>query len=160
MQLTKDKVANINYTLKDKDSNVMDESTDGKFTYLHGAKNLIPALEDALEGKESGDKVNVVVAPENAYGPRDDQKIQRVPRKMFPVDQELAVGMPFSSATPDGTAVNVVITAIEETEVVIDGNHPLAGVELHFDIEVIGVRDATKEELEHGHVHGPGGHQH
>ena len=160
MQLTKEKVANINYTLKDKDSNIMDESTDGTFTYLHGAKNLIPALEDALEGKEAGDKANVVVAPENAYGERDEQKIQRVPRKMFPVDQELEVGMPFSSATPDGTAVNVVITAIEEHEVVIDGNHPLAGVELHFDIEIIGVRDATKEELEHGHVHGPGGHQH
>lgn len=138
----------------------MDESTDGTFTYLHGAKNLIPALEDALEGKEAGDKANVVVAPENAYGGRDEQKIQRVPRKMFPVDQELVVGMPFSSATPEGTAVNVVITAIEETEVVIDGNHPLAGVELHFDIEIIGVRDASEEELEHGHVHGPGGHQH
>jgi FKBP-type peptidyl-prolyl cis-trans isomerase SlyD len=160
VQLTKDKVAIINYTLKDKDSNVMDESNDGTFTYLHGAKNLIPALEDALEGKEAGEKVNAVVEPEKAYGLRDETKIQRVPRKMFPPEQELQVGMPFSSATPDGTAVNVVITAIEELEVVIDGNHPLAGVELHFDIELIEVRDATTEELEHGHVHGPGGHQH
>ena len=160
MQLTKDKVVNINYTLKDKESNTMDESNDGTFTYLHGAKNLIPALERALEGKTSGDKVNVVVPPENAYGLRDEKKIQHVPRKMFPVDQKLEIGMPFSSATPDGTAVNVVITGIEETEVIIDGNHPLADVELHFNIEIIDVRDATKEELEHGHVHGPGGHQH
>jgi|TARA_B110000238_G_C15836115_1_gene314877 FKBP-type peptidyl-prolyl cis-trans isomerase SlyD len=160
VQLTKDKVVNINYTLKDKESNIMDESNDGTFTYLHGAKNLIPALERALEGKTSGDKVNVVVPPENAYGLRDEKKIQHVPRKMFPVDQKLEIGMPFSSATPDGTAVNVVITGIEETEVIIDGNHPLADVELHFNIEIIDVRDATKEELEHGHVHGPGGHQH
>ena len=160
MQLTKDKVVNINYTLKDKESNIMDESNDGTFTYLHGAKNLIPALERALEGKTSGDKVNVVVPPENAYGLRDEKKIQHVPRKMFPVDQKLEIGMPFSSATPDGTAMNVVITGIEETEVIIDGNHPLADVELHFNIEIIDVRDATKEELEHGHVHGPGGHQH
>jgi FKBP-type peptidyl-prolyl cis-trans isomerase SlyD len=160
VQLTKDKVVNINYTLKDKESNIMDESNDGTFTYLHGAKNLIPALERALEGKTSGDKVNVVVPPENAYGLRDEKKIQHVPRKMFPVDQKLEIGMPFSSATPDGTAVNVVITGIEETEVIIDGNHPLADVELHFNIEIIDVRDATKEELERGHVHGPGGHQH
>ena len=160
MQLTKDKVVNINYTLKDKESNIMDESNDGTFTYLHGAKNLIPALEKALEGKTSGDKVNVVVPPENAYGLRDEKKIQHVPRKMFPVDQKLEIGMPFSSATPDGTAVNVVITAIEETEVIIDGNHPLAGVELHFNIEIIDIRNATKEELEHGHIHGPGGHNH
>ena len=160
MQLTKDKVVNINYTLKDKESNIMDESNDGTFTYLHGAKNLIPALERALEGKTSGDKVNVVVPPENAYGLRDEKKIQHVPRKMFPVDQKLEIGMPFSSATPDGTAVNVVITGIEETEVIIDGNHPLADVELHFNIEIIDIRDATKEELEHGHVRGPGGHQH
>lgn len=160
MQLTKDKVATLNYTLKDNDSNIMDESNDGNFVYLHGAKNLIPALEDALEGKQSGDKVNVVVEPENAYGQRNEEKIQRVPKKIFPQDQELAVGMPFSSATPDGSPVNVVITAIEEDEVVIDGNHPLAGVQLHFDIELLEVREATAEELEHGHVHGPGGHQH
>jgi len=160
VQLTKDKVVNINYTLKDKESNIMDESNDGTFTYLHGAKNLIPALERALEGKTSGDKVNVVVPPENAYGLRDEKKIQHVPRKMFPVDQKLEIGMPFSSATPDGTAMNVVITGIEETEVIIDGNHPLADVELHFNIEIIDVRDATKEELERGHVHGPDGHQH
>lgn len=160
MQLTKDKVAIINYTLKDKDSNIMDESNDSSFSYLHGSKNLIPALEQALEGKQAGDKVNVVVEPENAYGQRDENKIQRVPRKMFPPEQELEVGMPFSSATPDGTAINVVITAIEEHEVVIDGNHPLAGMTLHFDIDLVDVRDASDEELEHGHVHGPGGHQH
>lgn len=83
MQLTKDKVATLNYTLKDNDSNIMDESNDGNFVYLHGAKNLIPALEDALEGKQSGDKVNVVVEPENAYGQRNEEKIQRVPKKYF-----------------------------------------------------------------------------
>ncbi len=160
MQLTKDKVAILNYTLKDKDSNIMDQSDDATFSYIHGSKMLIPALENALEGKQAGDKVNLVIEPENAYGERDENRVQRVPRKMFPPEQELEVGMPFSSATPEGKAVNVVITAIEEHEVVIDGNHPLAGMALHFDIELIEVRDASEEELAHGHVHGPGGHQH
>jgi len=140
----------------------MDESKDGKFVYLHGSqkRNLLPALEEALEGKEAGDSANVVIEAGNAYGQRDEDKIQRVPKKIFPQDQELQVGMPFSSATADGTAVNVVITAIEEEEVVVDGNHPLAGVDLHFDIEIMEIRDATEEEIEHGHVHGVGGHQH
>jgi FKBP-type peptidyl-prolyl cis-trans isomerase SlyD len=160
VQLTKDKVAILNYTLKDKDSNIMDQSDDATFSYIHGSKMLIPALENALEGKQAGDKVNLVIEPENAYGERDENRVQRVPRKMFPPEQELEVGMPFSSATPEGKAVNVVITAIEEHEVVIDGNHPLAGMALHFDIELIEVRDASEEELAHGHVHGPGGHQH
>lgn len=137
----------------------MDESNDGKFAYLHGStkRNLIPALEDALEGKAAGDKVSIVVEAGNAYGARDENKVQRVPKKIFPQDQELQVGMPFSSATPDGTAVNVVITAIEEDEVVVDGNHPLAGIDLNFDIELLEVRDATDEEIELGHTHGPSG---
>ena len=160
MQLTKNKVAILNYTLKDKENNILDQHNDGSFTYIHGAKSLMPALENALEGAQAGDKIDIVIEPEDAYGVHNPEKIQRVPKKIFPPEQELEIGMHFRSAMPNGTAVNVLITEIETDEVVVDGNHPLAGKQLNFDIEVLEVRDATEEELEHGHVHGPGGHQH
>lgn len=160
MQLTKNKVAILNYTLKDKDGNILGQHNDGSFTYLHGAKNLIPALENALEGNQAGDKVDAIIEPEDAYGVHDPKKIQRVPKKTFPPEQELKIGMHFKSAMPDGTAMNVLITEIETDEIVVDGNHPLASKQLHFDIDILEIRDATEEELEHGHVHGPGGHHH
>jgi FKBP-type peptidyl-prolyl cis-trans isomerase SlyD len=160
MQLTKDKVAIINYTLKDKDSNVIDESNDSSFTYLHGARNIIPGLENALEGKQAGDKTSVVIEPEDAYGERNLEQIQRVPREMFPEDADIKEGMQFQAQSDDGAPVIVTITAVEENEVIVDGNHPMAGMQLHFEVELIEVRDATEEELEHGHVHGPGGHDH
>jgi FKBP-type peptidyl-prolyl cis-trans isomerase SlyD len=160
MQLTKDKVATVNYTLKNKEGEVIDESNDGSFVYLHGARNIIPGLENALEGKEAGDKTSVVIEPEDAYGERSLEQIQRVPISMFPDDAEIQEGMQFEAASPDGAPVIVTVTAIDGGEVVVDGNHPLAGVQLHFDIEVIEVRDASEEELEHGHVHGPNGHHH
>ena len=160
MQLTKVKVATLNYTLTDKDNNKLDESKDGSFTYLHGANNIIPGLENALEGKQAGDEIDVVVEPKDAYGERSLENIQRVPREMFPADVELKAGMQFQAQSQDGAPVIVTITAVEDNEVVVDGNHPMAGVELHFAVELLEVRDATDEELEHGHVHGPGGHDH
>jgi FKBP-type peptidyl-prolyl cis-trans isomerase SlyD len=160
MQLSKDKVATINYTLKNKDGEILDETNDGSFAYLHGARNIIPGLENALEGKEAGDKTSVVIEPKDAYGERSLEQIQRVPLSMFPDDAEIKEGMQFEAATPDGRPVIVTVTAIDSGEVVVDGNHPLAGEELHFDVEVIEVREASDEELEHGHVHGPNGHNH
>ena len=159
MQLTKHKVAILNYTLTDKDENVLDESLDGSFAYLHGANNIIPGLENALDGKQAGDKVKVIIEPEDAYGERSLEKIQRVPRKIFPSDMELKEGMQFQANSPEGAPVVVAITAFEGDEVIVDGNHPLAGKQLHFQVELIDIRDASAEEIEHQHVHGPGGHE-
>ena len=160
MQLTKDKVGTINYTLKDKDGEVIDETQDGSFAYLHGARNIIPGLENELEGKEVGYKNSVVIEPKDAYGERNLEQIQRVPLSMFPDDVEIQEGMQFEAQSDDGMPIVVTVTAIDAGEVIVDGNHPLAGIQLYFDFEVIDVRDASEEELEHGHVHGPGGHEH
>ena len=160
MQLTKDKVGTINYTLKDKDGEVIDETQDGSFAYLHGARNIIPGLENELEGKEVGYKNSVVIEPKDAYGERNLEQIQRVPLSMFPDDVEIQEGMQFEAQSDDGMPIVVTVTAIDAGEVIVDGNHPLAGIQLYFDIEVIDVRDASEEELEHGHVHGSGGHEH
>jgi FKBP-type peptidyl-prolyl cis-trans isomerase SlyD len=160
MQLVKDKVAVLNYILKDKDGEIIDQSDDGSFMYLHGARNIIPGLENALEGKQSGDKTSVVIEPEDAYGERSLEKIQRVPLSMFPDDIELKEGMQFEAEGSDGAPALVTVTAIDAGEVVVDGNHPMAGIQLHFEVDLVEVRDATEQELEHGHVHGPHGHDH
>lgn len=160
MQLTKHKVATLNYTLTDKDNNIIDESKDGSFAYLHGANNIIPGLENALDGKEAGAELKVVIEPEEAYGERSLERIQRVPKEMFPPDVEIKEGMQFNAQSPDGEQIIVTITAIEAEEVIVDGNHPMAGMQLHFEVELVDVRDATEEEIQHGHVHGPDGHDH
>ncbi len=160
MQLTKHKVATINYTLTDDEENTLDQSNDSSFVYLHGASNIIPGLEQALEGKQAGDAVSVDVSPEDAYGERNLELIQRVPKDMFPDDVEIKIGMQFHAQSSDGQPVIVTIDSVEEDVVVVDGNHPMAGKQLHFEVEVVEVRDATDEEIEHGHVHGPGGHEH
>ena len=160
MQLTKDKVAVINFTLKNKGGEIIDQSNDGTFTYLHGAKNIIPGLENALEDKQAGDKTSVVIEPKEAYGEHDLEKIQRVPLSMFPDDVEITEGMQFEAQSPEGAPVLVTVTEIDAGEVVVDENHPMAGVQLHFEVELVEVRDATEQELEHGHVHGPHGHDH
>ncbi|MGB1800705.1 MAG: FKBP-type peptidyl-prolyl cis-trans isomerase [Gammaproteobacteria bacterium] len=160
MQLTKDKVGTVNYTLKDKDGEIIDETQDGSFAYLHGARNIIPGLENELEGKEKGYKNSIVIEPKDAYGERDLEQIQRVPLSMFPDDVEISEGMQFEAQADDGAPIVVTVTAIDAGEVIVDGNHPLAGIQLYFDIEVLDVRDASEEELEHGHAHGLGGHEH
>ncbi|MFP4606733.1 FKBP-type peptidyl-prolyl cis-trans isomerase [Thiohalospira sp.] len=154
------KVVTIDYTLTDDNSEVIDESTGGQFAYLHGSSNIIPGLEDALVGKEPGEQVQVTLAPDDAYGARDDQLLQSVPRDMFPEGAEVAVGNRFQAQGPDGDTIVLTVTNVGDEEVEVDANHPLAGETLHFDVKVVDIRDASAEELEHGHVHGPEGHEH
>ena len=160
MHIEDKRVVTLAYTLKDNDDNLIDQSDDGSFCYLHGASNIIPGLESALTGKVSGDEFSVSIAPEDAYGVRDDEKIQAVPREMFPPDQDIEPGMQFHAQSPDGVPLVVTIARVEEESILVDGNHPLAGVQLNFEVRVMDVREATSEEIDHGHVHGPGGHQH
>ena len=160
MKIAEKHVVTLNYTLKDNDDNIIDQSEDGSFYYLHGASNIIPGLENALTGKSSGDALPVSVAPEEGYGPRDDAMIQEVPRDAFPPEPEIEPGMQFNAEGPDGQAVMVTIAKVEDGTITVDGNHPLAGVTLNFDVTIADIRDASAEELEHGHVHGPGGHHH
>ena len=160
MQIANKHVVTLNYTLKDNDDNVIDKSDDGSFCYLHGASNIIPGLENALSGKSSGDTFSVTIQPEDAYGIHDEAKSQDVPRSMFPPEQEIKAGMQFNAQGPDGQAVTVTVKSVDGETIVVDGNHPLAGVILNFEVIVMDIRDASAEELEHGHVHGPHGHQH
>jgi FKBP-type peptidyl-prolyl cis-trans isomerase SlyD len=160
MQITNKHVVTLIYTLKDNDNNVIDKSDDGSFCYLHGASNIIPGLENALSGKTSGDTFSVTIQPEDAYGIHDEAKSQDVPRNMFPPEQEIEAGMQFNAQGPDGQAVTVTVKSVDGETIVVDGNHPLAGVILNFEVIVMEIRDASAEELEHGHVHGPNGHHH
>lgn len=160
MQIENNRVVTLVYTLKDNDENIIDKSDDGSFCYLHGASNIIPGLENALTGKTAGEELSVSVAPEEAYGVRDDEKLQKVPRDMFPPEQEIEAGMQFHAQSPEGQTMVVTITAVEDDGITVDGNHPLAGIHLNFDVRIMEVRDASNEEIEHGHVHGPDGHQH
>ncbi len=160
MQIQDKRVVSIAYTLKDNDDNVIDQSSDGSFCYLHGASNIIPGLENALAGKVAGDELTVSIPPEEGYGVRDDARVQEVPRNMFPEGQDIQPGMQFHAQSPDGQAIVVMVAKVADDTVTVDGNHPLAGVQLNFDVKVMDIREATDEELEHGHVHGPGGHDH
>ncbi|HEY4612916.1 MAG TPA: peptidylprolyl isomerase, partial [Bacteroidota bacterium] len=138
------------------------DSSEGQepLTYLHGAGNIIPGLENTLEGKKIGDAVKVSVAPGEGYGEWDKQKIAEVPKKQFAGVGKLEVGMQFTADSNNGEQI-VTITKIAGDKVTVDANHPLAGKTLNFDVKVVEVRAATAEELSHGHVHGPGGaHSH
>jgi FKBP-type peptidyl-prolyl cis-trans isomerase SlyD len=160
MKVGKHKVVSIDYTLKDDDGTVIDSSQGGDpLAYIHGTGNIIPGLENALEGREQGENLSVSVAPGEGYGDRDDAMVQVVPRHLFEVESELQPGMQFQAHSDQGVSL-VTITAVEGDQVTVDANHPLAGQNLHFDVTVVDVRDASEEELDHGHVHGPGGHQH
>jgi FKBP-type peptidyl-prolyl cis-trans isomerase SlyD len=156
MQITKDKVASIHYTLTNTAGTVIDSSAGREpLTYLHGAGNLIPGMEMGLEGKVVGNKFDLKIKPEDGYGVKHEQLIQQVPRTNFG-DQKIEVGMQFQ--TNRGSVVTVTKVGLES--ITVDGNHPLAGEELHFKVEVMEVRNATADEIAHGHVHGPGGHHH
>lgn len=160
MLIAQDKVVLIHYTLKNDAGELIDSSSDGQpLAYLHGQGNIIPGLEKALEGRQAGDKLNVKVEPAEGYGDRDDRLVQRVPRRQFG-GADVKPGMQFHAQTQQGHTRIVTVTGIAGDMVMVDGNHPLAGENLHFDVEVTEVREASREELEHGHVHGPGGHHH
>jgi FKBP-type peptidyl-prolyl cis-trans isomerase SlyD len=156
MQIAKDKVVSIHYTLKDDAGSVIDSSDGGEpLVYLHGAQNIIPGLEQALEGKSANDALHVSIEAVDAYGERNDALTQVVPSSMFEGVDKIEVGMEFQAQIGDGIQV-IRIAAVDGDNITIDGNHPLAGERLHFDVTVADVRDATADELEHGHVHGDG----
>ena len=160
MQIEAQKVVTLNYTLTDNEGNLIDESKDGSFAYLHGASNIIPGLENALIGKTAGEALSVAVEPAEGYGERDPAKTQAVPRDMFPEDADIDVGMQFHAQGPNGETMVVTVAAVEDDSITVDGNHPLAGVALNFAVEIMEVREASAEELDHGHVHGAHGHDH
>ncbi|MTI63990.1 peptidylprolyl isomerase [Methylophaga sp.] len=160
MKVADNTVVVIDYTLKDNDGSVIDSSEGaGPLAYLHGAGNIIPGLEEALLGKEAGDAVQASIEPAKAYGERHEQLKQDVPRELFSGVDNVEVGMQFQSETEQGPVL-VTVTDVKDESVTVDGNHPLAGVHLNFDVTIREVREASEEELEHGHVHGEGGHQH
>lgn len=160
MQIEKNRVVSIHYTVRDERGTTIDSSSGrAPLCYLHGKGNIIPGLESALAGKIAGDKVDVIVAPEQGYGRRDDRLVQVVPRNRFGEVSELAPGMQVRASGPQGPRL-VTIVLVERDFVTVDGNHPLAGRTLHFSVEVADVRKATHEEVSHGHVHGQGGHAH
>lgn len=157
MQVGKNSVVAIDYTLTDDQGEVLDSSKGREpLAYLHGSGNIIPGLEKALEGKETGESFTVRVPPEEAYGERSEDLKQAVPRDMFQGVDDLQVGMQFQASAGGQTQI-VTVVGIEGDQVTVDANHPMAGVALNFDVEVKDIREATQEELEHGHVHGAGG---
>lgn len=161
MNIADQTAVSLEYTLKNTSGEVIDSANaDSPLVYLHGAGNLIPGVENALAGKSVGDEVQVTVAPEDGYGSRVEEMVVKVPRAELP-EGELQIGMQFQVQHEGGTGI-VTLTAIniEDGTATLDGNHPLAGETLDFAMKVLEVRAATPEELEHGHVHGPGGHQH
>ena len=160
MKITEGMVAFFHYTLTDDAGQEIDSSRDSSpLPYMHGTGQIVPGLETALEGRQVGDTFKVSVQPADGYGDSNPALVQKVPRQAFATDQTLEPGMQFEAQGPQGGLV-VVITGVTDEEVTVDANHPLAGKQLNFDVEVMEVREATAEESEHGHVHGPGGHQH
>ena len=158
MTIQRNKVVTINYTLTDETGSLL-ESSEGQepLTYLHGVGNIIPGLEASLEGKSAGASLKVSVPPEEGYGVWDQEKVVDIPKSQFSGVDTVEAGMQFSVQSEAGEEV-VTVSKVEGEMVTIDANHPLAGKTLTFDVTIVGIRDATAEELEHGHVHGHGGH--
>ena len=160
MLIAQNAVAAFHYTLTDDQNEVIDSSAGrDPLTYLHGSSQIVPGLEKQMEGRSVGDKFSVDVAPEEGYGVHHPELMQEVPREAFQGVEDIQPGMQFQGRGPQGE-INVTVSKIEDDKVFIDGNHPLAGKTLHFAIEVTAVREASAEELQHGHVHGAGGHHH
>lgn len=153
-------VVSIHYTLTDDDGNILDTSiNDEPLHYLHGANNLIPGLENELTGKAAGAAFTVKVAPDEAYGVYHEELVQTVPLDMFKGVDEVHPGMQFETQGANGPEM-IIVTAVKDGQVTVDGNHPLAGKTLHFDVKVEAVRDASREEIEHGHPHHGHDHHH
>ena len=160
MQIGPNSVVSIHYELSNDAGEILDTSAEGEpLVYLHGAHNIIPGLENQLIGKKVGDALKVKVQPEDGYGVQQAELIQQVPRDAFPDPDNLAVGMSFS-AESEGGHISVVITELTDELATVDGNHPLAGVVLNFDVSIADIRAATDEEISHGHVHTHGHHHH
>lgn len=164
MQAGKGKVVSFHYRLKDANGNLLEESYGGEPTaYLHGKQNILPALEAEFSGKQAGDSLQVSLTPDQAYGEYNPEAVQRVPLKRIlgkeSKNVKLKVGQILSVETDQGPR-QVRVVKVGKFNVDLDTNHPLAGVNLNFDVEIVEVRDATGEEASHGHAHGPGGHHH
>ncbi len=154
-------VVSIHYTLKAPDGTLLDSSEGSDpLLYLHGAENIVPGLEKQLTGKAVGDKVVAVVPAAEGYGERTGPEPQKVPRTELPADADLIPGMQIIAESGDGQAFPLWIVEADDEHFTVDHNHPLAGVTLHFDVEIAAIRAATDEEKAHGHPHGPDGHDH
>jgi FKBP-type peptidyl-prolyl cis-trans isomerase SlyD len=154
------KVVTFHYTLKDSKGTQLESSFgDEPMSYLEGVGQVIPGLEDQMHGLQKGDKKTINVKAADAYGEVEQDMIVQVPRAQLP-KKDIVVGDQFHADSGHGHVQVVTVTGLNDTHVTVDGNHPLAGQDLNFDVEVVDVRDATKDEIEHGHAHGPGGHHH
>ncbi len=151
-------VVSIHFTLTADDGSVIDQSSGGDpMSYLHGVNQIVPGLENALTGKAVGEKLKVQLKPEEAYGMREDEAMQTVDRGMFPPEEELTIGLTFQAESPDSpNPIMGRIVQMEGDQVTVDFNHPLAGMNLNFDVEIVSLRAATDEEKSHGHAHGEG----
>jgi len=157
MKIAENKVVVLHYAVSDSEDTLIDSSYDhNPLAVIHGTGYLIPGLEEALTDRQAGDKFDVEVKADQAYGQRFDDYVQTVPKEMFAQIEDLEVGSQLRATTDDGEQTVIVID-VQEDEITVDGNHPLAGIDLKFDVEILEVRDATADELEHGHVHGEGG---
>jgi FKBP-type peptidyl-prolyl cis-trans isomerase SlyD len=156
------KVVIFNYTLRTDEGELLDASEPGSpLAYLHGAENIVPGLEAQMSGRKAGDAFDAVVAPEDGYGLREDPGLRAIPREAFPPEAELEPGMELVIEDDEGNLTPIWILELRDEVVIIDTNHPLADQTLHFSIEIVGIRDATASEVEHGHPHGvDGSHQH
>jgi FKBP-type peptidyl-prolyl cis-trans isomerase SlyD len=161
MLIAANKAVSIDYTLTNDAGEVIDSSAGGApLAYLQGAGNIIVGLEKALEGKQAGDELTVSVEPQEAYGEYSAELVATLGRDMFEGVDQMEVGMQFHASAPDGGMQIVTVRALEGDDVIVDGNHPLAGQRLTFAVKVVSVRDASAEEVAHGHIHGEGGHHH
>lgn len=161
MKIQNNRAVSFHYSLTDDKGNQLDSSagTD-PLAYLHGAGNIIPGLESALEGKSVGDSLEVAVVAAEGYGEVQQELIQEVPKSSFQGVDTIEVGMQFEAQTSQGGTVPVSVTAVTDDTVTVDGNHPLAGVNLNFDISIEDVREATEDEIANGHIHQPAGQPH
>jgi FKBP-type peptidyl-prolyl cis-trans isomerase SlyD len=161
MPIEANKVVTMNFTLTDENGNVLD-STDsgGPFLYISGTGMVLPKLEEAVSGMIIGTKKQLKLEAKDGYGEYNDDAVRAVGKENFPEDFILEAGMEYMASNPDDVQMPFIITNVEDETVTVDFNHPLAGKNLHFDLELLDVRNATAEELNHGHVHGAGGHHH
>lgn len=160
MTIQDQKVITLNYTLRDQAGTIIDQSHDGSFCYLHGANNIIPGLEKALDGRKLGDQFEVTIQPADAYGEYNPTLTQVVDRDMFENSDDMIVGMQFHAQSDEGQFIAITVTDINGDKISVDGNPPLAGATLFYNVNVVDIRDASAEEIQHGHVHGAHGHHH
>jgi FKBP-type peptidyl-prolyl cis-trans isomerase SlyD len=156
MNIANDRVVSINYTLTNAQSQILDATGVEPFSYLHGRRNIIPGLEKALEGRNLGDTFTVRIPAAEAYGERSEKLVATVPLDRFSGAPSVQAGMQFHAETQDGEIQLVTVTAVEGDTVTVDGNHPMAGLDLNFDVSVVDIREASEEELQQGSVYSAG----